>query len=141
MAVTLDIGEPNNIHPADKQGVGDRLASWALAKDYKMKVPYSGPLYKSMKITGDSVVVSFDFANHGLALKDTGADSGFLIAGEDQRFVKADVIVRGNKLILHGTIVKKPLAVRYAWSNTARATLFNVEGLPASSFRSDDWEK
>jgi sialate O-acetylesterase len=140
MAVTLDIGEPNNIHPADKQSVGERLACWALAKDYSKKVPYSGPLYKSMKIAGDSVVVSFDYADHGLELRNSGPDSGFLIAGTDRRFVKADAMVKGSKLILHSTDVKSPLAVRYAWSNTPAATLFNAEGFPASSFRTDDWD-
>ncbi len=128
MAVTLDIGEPENIHPADKQSVGERLARWALAKDYNKEVPYSGPLYKSMKITGDSVIVSFDHADHGLALKVVGADSGFLIAGGDRKFVKADVMVKGSKLILYSAIVKNPLAVRYAWSNTPSATLFERGG-------------
>jgi sialate O-acetylesterase len=140
MVVTLDIGETNNIHPADKQSVGERLARWALAKDYRMRAPFSGPLYRSMKIEGDSIVVSFDHAEKGLLLKENGSNGEFLIAGEDRRFVTAEARVAGRQLILHSALVKNPVSVRYAWSNTASATLFNVDGLPASSFRTDDWE-
>ena len=141
MAVTLDIGEPENIHPADKQSVGERLAFWALAKDYKKKVPFSGPLYRSMKIKGDSIIVSFDFAGRGLLLKEERSNTEFLIAGEDRQFVKAEAVADGKQLIVFSARVRNPVSVRYAWSNTAKATLFNVEGLPASSFRTDEWQK
>jgi sialate O-acetylesterase len=140
MAVTLDVGDPKNIHPADKKTVGERLARWALAKDYKKRVPFSGPLYRSMKTVGDSIIVSFDYADKGLLLKEDGSNTEFLIAGQDRAFVKADVKVKGKQLILCSAKVRNPVSVRYAWSNTGKATLFNVEGLPASSFRTDDWE-
>ncbi|MGE5804377.1 MAG: sialate O-acetylesterase [Ignavibacteria bacterium] len=140
MAVTLDIGELDNIHPADKKDVGERLALWALAKDYNKKFFYSGPLYKSMKIDGDKIILSFDYAYGGLVLKEDNSEKNFFIAGEDKKFIIPDVKVDGKQLIINSPQIKNPVAVRYAWSNTAKATLFNSEGLPASSFRTDDWE-
>jgi len=141
MAVTLDIGNVDNIHPADKQDVGKRLALWALAKTYNEDVKYSGPLYKSMKTEGDKIVISFDYADDGLVLKPVNGDNNFLIAGIDSNFVKADAKVDGNKLIVYSNEIKNPVAVRYAWSNTAEATLFNKEGLPASTFKTDNWKE
>ena len=87
MAVTLDIGEPDNIHPADKKDVGERLAFWALAKNYNKKVFYSGPLYKSMKIDGDKIIFSFDYADGGLVVKDVNSEENFFIAGEDKNLL------------------------------------------------------
>jgi sialate O-acetylesterase len=139
MAVTLDIGNANNIHPAYKQEVGERLASWALAETYDKDVPYSGPLYKSMKIENDKIILSFDYSDGGLIIKEANGENNFLIAGEDKVFKKASVKVDGDKLILYSSEIKNPLAVRYTWSNTAEATLFNKAGLPASTFRTDDW--
>jgi sialate O-acetylesterase len=140
MAVTLDIGEANNIHPADKQDVGKRLALWALAKNYNKKVVYSGPLYKSMKIDGNKIIISFDFADGGLVLNHIEGADNFLIAGKDHKFMKAHVKIEGKQLIVANPEISNPVAVRYAWSNTAQGTLFNKAGLPASSFRTDDWE-
>jgi sialate O-acetylesterase len=141
MAVTLDIGNVNNIHPADKQDVGKRLALWALAKNYGKDIAYSGPLYKSMEIEDNKIVLSFDYADDGLVLKPINGENNFLIAGKDGNFVKANVKVDGTRLIVSGNQIKNPVAVRYAWSNTAEATLFNKEGLPASTFKTDDWDK
>ena len=141
MAVTLDIGNPGNIHPADKQDVGKRLALCALAKTYGRKVTFSGPLYRSMKKKKDSIELSFDYAGKGLVLK-TGPDgSGFQIAGTDSVFRNAVVQVRGAILVVSHPDIKNPLAVRYAFTNTAFGTLFNKDGLPASSFRTDDWDR
>ncbi|HSR17373.1 MAG TPA: sialate O-acetylesterase, partial [Ignavibacteriaceae bacterium] len=132
MAVTLDIGEPDNIHPADKKNVGERLALWALAKDYNKEFFYSGPLYKSMKIDSDKIILSFDYAYGGLVLKEDNSEKNFSIAGEDKKFIIADVKVEGVQLIINSPQIKNPVSVIYAWSNTAKATLFNSEGLPAT---------
>jgi sialate O-acetylesterase len=141
MAVTMDIADPTNIHPANKADVGGRLAWWALAKVYKKKVMYSGPLYKSMKIDKQNAIVSFDYAEKGLVIKEVNGEHNFTIAGEDSIFRKAMVKVAGKRLIISNSEISSPRAVRYAWSNTDRGTLFNREGLPASSFRTNDWEK
>jgi sialate O-acetylesterase len=140
MVVTLDIGNPKNIHPTDKLDVGGRLASWALAKTYKKNTAYTGPVYKSMKRLKGSLELSFDHADKGLVLTGGTLGNGFQIAGNDHVFVNAFVQVRGNKLIVSHPDLKDPLAVRYAFTNTSGATLFNTDGLPASSFRTDDWE-
>lgn len=139
MAVTLDIGNPNNIHPADKKDVGERLARWALAKDYGKKVVYSGPLYQAMQVKNEKIILSFKYTNGGLVLKPRDGDHHFLIAGQDSVFKKAEVKIKGSKLVISNPEIKKPVAVRYAWSNTAESTLFNGAGLPASSFRTDNW--
>ncbi|OPZ71844.1 MAG: Glycosyl hydrolases family 2, sugar binding domain [bacterium ADurb.Bin478] len=138
MAVTLDIGHPQNIHPGNKLDVGKRLALWALAKDYKKKVTYSGPLYQRIRIQGDQIKVYFDHCGTGLAAGPSGLHH-FEIAGADHRFYPAQASLSKNQVIVKAVKVKQPVAVRYAWSNTADASLFNKEGLPASSFRSDDW--
>ncbi len=138
MAVTLDIGNPQNIHPANKLDGGKRLALWALAKDYKQKTVYSGPLYQRIKIQGDQLKVYFDHCGTGLAAGPSGLQH-FEIAGADRRFYPAQASLNKDQVIVKSVEVKHPVAVRYAWSNTADASLFNKEGLPASSFRSDDW--
>jgi sialate O-acetylesterase len=140
LVVTLDIGNPDNIHPANKKDVGERLARWALAKDYGKKVVYSGPLYRSMKVVNDKIILSFKHTNGGLVLKERNGEHHFLIAGQDSVFKKAEVKIKGKKLVLSNPEIKKPVAVRYAWSNTDEGTLFNGAGLPASSFRTDNWK-
>ena len=141
MVVTLDIATVNNIHPPDKQDVGKRLALWALAKNYNKNIPYSGPLYKSLKIKKGEAVLSFEHAGKGLIFKAIDGETNFIIAGKDQKFVKAQVKVDGKKLIVYSPDVKEPAAVRYAWSNKGEATLFNKELLPASTFRTDNWDE
>jgi sialate O-acetylesterase len=140
MAVTLDIGNAKNIHPADKQDVGARLALWALARTYQKEVPYSGPLLKSVKKNKGSIELLFERAEGGLVVRRGPQGSGFQIAGADRVFKDAIVRVRGNRLIVSNPEVTSPEAVRYAFSNTPDATLFNKGGLPAPSFRTDDWE-
>lgn len=140
MAVTLDIGNPDDIHPADKKDVGERLALWALAKTYNKKINYSGPVYKSMKIVKDKIKLTFDFAKTGLVIKELNGENNFMIAGPDKVFKKAEIKIEGNKLIVYSDEVKNPVAVRYAFTNISEATLFNNYGLPSSSFRTDDWD-
>jgi len=140
MAVTMDIATVNNIHPPNKLDVGKRLALWALAKDYaKTDLVFSGPIYKSMKVEGDKIRVSFDYAAPGLQARDGKAITHMTIAGADKKFVEAGAVIDGNTLLVSSATVKKPISVRYGWSNTAVPNLENKAGLPASSFRTDDW--
>lgn len=141
MAVTLDIGTPENVHPGNKKDVGNRLAVWALAKDYKKKISYSGPIFKSYNVSANKIVLSFDNADGGLVIKDDKGGTNFIIAGEDSVFKYANVKVEGKKLLLSNPEIAKPIAARYAWSNTPKGTLFNKKNLPASSFRTDNWKK
>lgn len=138
MAVTMDIGNPRNIHPRNKQDVGKRLALWALAKDYGIKnIVYSGPLYKSMKVEGNRIRLFFDHVDGGLAAKG-GPLTHFTIAGEDNDFVEANARIDGDTIVVSSDKVEKPVAVRYAWTNDAEPNLFNKANLPASSFRTDN---
>lgn len=137
MVVTLDIGNPQNIHPANKQEVGRRLSLWALAHTYGEKsVICSGPLYKSLQIQGDKAVVSFENTQGGLVAKKGHLD-WFEIAGQDGHFVPAHAVIQGNKVVVTATGVDHPTAVRFAWKDTAEPDLFNGAGLPASSFTSE----
>ncbi len=140
MAVTMDIGDPNNIHPADKIDVGDRLARWALAKTYGLKIEPSGPLPTKVSRTRRFVVIRFDHAGKGLVLKDTTNGTGFTIAGADSVFHPASVRLSKQSIRVFAPSVSNPLAVRYAFTDTSHATLFNKDGLPAPSFRTDGWE-
>lgn len=139
MAVALDIGQQMDIHPKNKQDVGDRLARWALAKTYGRKdIVYSGPIYKKMRIEDGKIRIFFDYADDGLTARD-GVLSDFVIAGADGHFVPAQAVIDGNTVLVSSEAVKKPAAVRYGWSNWVVGSLFNKAGLPASSFRTDDW--
>jgi sialate O-acetylesterase len=139
MAVTLDVGSARTIHPPNKQEVGRRLALVALAKTYGKKIVSSGPLYHSKISVGDRIELVFGDAGRGLVLTQSERGNGFQVAGEDRVFRNADVAVRGSRLLVSSPQVKRPVAVRYAFGNVSQATLYNSEGLPASSFRTDDW--
>jgi sialate O-acetylesterase len=139
MVVTLDIGNPQNIHPANKPDVGERLALWALAKDYGKDVVYSGPLYHSMEVQGTSIALTFTYTDGGIVTKDMKL-TGFEIAGNNGVFVKANATIKDGKVLVSSPRVAIPVAARYAWDNTTEASLFNGHGLPASSFRTDNWE-
>jgi len=139
MAVTIDIGNATNIHPLDKQDVGKRLALWALAKNYGKQIVYSGPLYKSMSPDGSSIRVKFDYVGGGLAARDNKPLTWFTVAGEDRKFVEATAKIDGDSIVVSSSQVAKPVAVRFAWNQTPDANLVNIEGLPASAFRTDKW--
>jgi sialate O-acetylesterase len=141
MVVTLDIGNPDDIHPANKQDVGKRLALWALAKTYKKSAAFSGPLYRTMKIKKNTIVLSFDYVGKGLVLREHSNGNEFQIAGEDSLFKNAVLRIVGAKLVVSHPDITHPKAVRYAFSDVSEATLFNKEGLPASSFRTDNWQR
>ncbi|MBN2292069.1 MAG: 9-O-acetylesterase [Pirellulales bacterium] len=139
MAVTTDIDDINEIHPINKQVVGERLALWALAQTYNRKdVVFSGPLYKSMEIEGKKVRLHFDYADGGLTAKG-GKLTHFTIAGKDRNFLPAEAIIDGDTIIVSSKLVNEPTAVRFGWDNAAVPNLFNKAGLPASPFRTDDW--
>jgi len=140
MAVTTDIGNISDIHPKNKQEVGRRLALWALADTYGRELVYSGPLYKSHKIEGNKVRLNFEHTGGGLVAKDGEPLTHFTIAGEDKKFVPAKAEIDGDTVVVSSGEVAKPVAVRFAWTDTAEPNLFNTEGLPASPFRTDDFE-
>ena len=131
--VTIDHGEKDNIHPADKKPIGERLALEARRVIYNEKVTGCGPLYDVSVVAGASIVVRFT----GDALKKGG--SGFTIAGEDKKFLPATAIIRGNTVVVSSPEVPNPVAVRYAWESWPTVGLFDVNGLPASPFRTDEW--
>ncbi len=141
-AVITDIGEANDIHPKNKQDVGYRLALVAEKVAYGKDIVYSGPQYQSMKKEDNKIVLSFSNIGGGLKIKDKyGYVKGFAVAGEDQKFVWAKAFIEGDKVVVYNDEIKNPLAVRYAWGNNPDdANLYNQEGLPASSFRTDDWK-
>ncbi|MBN1805166.1 MAG: hypothetical protein JW837_07945 [Sedimentisphaerales bacterium] len=139
MAVIIDIGEANDIHPKNKQDVGKRLALWALAKNYKKDIVYSGPLFKRMNVEGNKAILSFDHIGSGLMARSSGKLEGFAIAGADRKFVRASADIEGDKVVVSSEKVPEPAAVRYAWADNPVCNLYNKEGLPASPFRTDSW--
>ncbi len=139
MAVTIDIGEADNIHPRNKQEVGRRLALGALKVAYGRNVVSSGPLYDSMNVQDGKVHISFTETGSGLLVKGDSPLRGFAIAGEDRKFVWADAQIEGDKVAVSSQAVPHPVAVRYGWESNPDCNLYNREGLPASPFRTDDW--
>jgi sialate O-acetylesterase len=139
MAVTIDIGDPANIHPKDKQDVADRLTRIALANTYGRKIEYSGPIYDSMKVEGNSIRLQFTHVTGGLVAK--GGDlKTFTIAGKDGKFVPATARIDHDTLVVSSPDVVEPAAVRYAWDNYPEGcNLYNGDGLPAAPFRTDKW--
>ncbi len=137
MAVTIDVGDPDNVHPPDKQTVAARLALAARALAYGETIEYSGPLFRQATPEGDAVRVWFDHAAHGLVAKG-GALQGFEIAGEDGHFVTATASIDGTTVLVTNVRVAAPKQVRYGWSNAPTVNLFNSDGLPASPFTSED---
>lgn len=140
MAVITDLVDNiGDIHPRNKLDVGNRLALWALAKTYDKKdVVYSGPLYKSMKIEGDKVHLSFAHAK-GLKSRDDKPLSEFQIAGADGKFVAATARIDGDSVIVSSDSVTAPKHVRFGWHKVANPNLVNGAGLPASPFQTDNW--
>ena len=138
MAVATDIGEAKNVHPKNKQDVGDRLARIALANVYGRQMEFSGPVYASMKIEGNAIRVQFSHLGGGLVVKGGGPLKWFVIAGADLKFVPADATIDGGTVVVSSPEVTAPVAVRYAWVNfPAGCNLFNAAGLPAPQFRTD----
>ncbi len=140
MAVITDVGEEHDIHPTKKQPGGHRLALAAEAIAYHEPIEYSGPVFKSMKTKGYNAILSFDHLGGGLVAKG-GELIGFSIAGPDHKFVWAIAEIRGDKVVAHSRFISDPVAVRYGWANYPVVNLWNKAGLPASPFRTDDFER
>jgi sialate O-acetylesterase len=133
MAVTIDVGDPNDIHPTNKRDVGSRLALLARATVYGEHIEYSGPLFRQVTRESKGLRVSFD---HAEGLRATGeVVKGFEIAGEDGKYQVANAVIQGSTIVLSNTIVVAPVSVRYGWSNNPDCNLFNRDQLPASPFQ------
>ena len=141
LSVTIDIGEWNDIHPLNKEDVGKRLALAALKTAYGEKgIVSSGPVYKSMKIKKDKIILSFSDVGSGLKIARGENLKHFAIAGNDKKFVWAKAVIKGKKIEVYHDAIQNPIAVRYGWAdNPDCANLYNKENLPASPFRTDDW--
>ena len=138
LAVTIDTGDPDNIHPIDKQVVGDRLAYCALGEHYGLKIPYAGPTLSKVEAVPGAMKLDFDHTDGGLVVK--GDKLGeFTIAGADHKWYWADAHIQNDSVIVSSSSVPEPRAVRYAWQANPAATLYNGAGLPAVPFRTDDW--
>lgn len=136
MVVTTDVGNATDIHPKQKEPVGDRLALAARALAYGEKIEYSGPIFDTMKADGNRAVLTFKHIGTGLVAKD-GELKGFKIAGADKNFVPAKATIEGKTVVVSAEGVTAPAAVRYGWDNVPDVNLYNKEGLPASPFRTD----
>lgn len=142
MAVTSDIGESSDIHPRNKQDVGDRLAAEALRIAYGQNRVTSGPVFDGMTVDDNRVTVTFKNTGGGLMTKDKyGYLRGFEVAGDDQKFCPARAFIVGNKVLVNASMVAAPVAVRYGWANdNGEVNLYNKEGFPAVPFRTDNWK-
>ncbi len=143
--VITDLGEANDIHPKNKRDVAERLARWALAKDYGMKLVYRSPELKESKFEGGKALLTFDFAPQGLRTIDVDEVKGFALCGADQKWVWAKASILGgskkgtNQIEVSSPQVPQPVAVRYAWSDNPICNVFSAEGLPVTPFRTDDF--
>jgi sialate O-acetylesterase len=135
MAVAIDVGEPKDIHPKNKQDVGLRLALAARAIAYGQAVEYSGPVFRTASVEGSAMRVYFTHAD-GMAAKGSEL-KGFEVAGADGKFVPAEGKVEGNTILVSNSSVAAPMSVRYGWADDPGCNLVNQAGLPASSFRSE----
>ncbi|MDD5261193.1 MAG: sialate O-acetylesterase [Methylacidiphilales bacterium] len=147
MAVTIDIGNTTDIHPKDKLDVGLRLALAARHIAYGQDLVYSGPIYDSMKVEGNKIIISFTNVGGGLKIggppwsqKIPAELTGFAIAGDDKNWLWARAEIDGDKVVVTSDQVPAPVAVRYGWANSPPVDLYNKEGLPASPFRTDTWQ-
>jgi len=140
MACLMDVGEKQSIHPADKEVAGERLAYLALAKTYGLKgIQYSGPVLKEMKVEGSLVYLTFEHAENGLTT--FGKElANFKVAGKNGRYYPATASITRDGITLYSPKVQEPITIRYAFDDFVIGELFNTEGLPASSFRTDDWK-
>jgi sialate O-acetylesterase len=138
MVTSSDLG--SGVHPINKSGYGARAARVALGMVYDRETEIYGPLYQSHQVTGDKVHVRFTHVGKGLAVRHADKLQGFAVAGEDKVFHWADAVIDGETVVLSSDQVPRPVAVRYAWSRTHPwANLFNKDGLPALTFRTDSW--
>ena len=139
-AVIIDLGDAQDIHPKNKQDVANRLARWALVRDYGLKIACQSPTFKSMEKQGDKVILHFDHVGGGLKTADIKELRGFAVAASDHKFVPAEAKIVGPAAIeVRSSQVSAPAAVRYAWADNPICNLYSNEGLPLTPFRTDDW--
>ena len=136
MTVINDADDTLDVHPGNKQPVGERLALAARGLVYKEKIEFMGPIYQSMKVVGNTIELSFTHTGKGLVAKN-GDLKDFTIAGSDRKFVPATAVIKDNKVIVSAEGINKPEAVRLGWRLCPQINLYNEEGLPASPFRTD----
>ncbi len=135
MAVTIDIGDPADVHPTNKRDVGHRLALAARAIAYGEVLEYSGPLFRQVTREERALRIWFD---HAQGLQAKGAEvQGFEIAAADGKFIPAAARIEGSSVVVFSPSLESPISVRYGWANAPKCNLFNRAGLPASPFRSD----
>lgn len=139
MACAIDLGEADDIHPKNKQDVGKRLALLALKQVYGQDVLAMGPVFQDFEICEDKIIIRFETFGSLLATDENISLEGFAIAGEDKKFVWATATINGNTVEVSSELVKKPVAVRYAWADNPKCNLRNSDGLPAYPFRTDAW--
>ena len=137
VAPTMDIGDLEELHFTNKQDVGRRLAQWALTTVYDRPVRYAGPLYRSMTIEEAKIRIHFKYTGDGLSTRDGRPPTHFTIAGADKKFYPAQANIDDHTVVVHADQVPRPVAVRFAWTDTAIPNLLNSHGLPASIFRTD----
>jgi sialate O-acetylesterase len=138
VAVITDVGDKDDIHPNKKAPVGARLALAARGLAYGEEIEYSGPVYQSMKVQENKVILTFAHVGQGLEARD-GELKGFAICGQDKKFVWANAHIQGNTVVVSSPLVDNPIAVRYGWADFPVVNLWNKDGLPASPFRTDDF--
>ncbi len=141
MAVAIDLGEAETIHPANKREVGRRLSLIALSRDYGKHEIWTGPQFQYMTTTGDTVRAYFRHAEDGLKTIDGQAPRGFAVAGADHKFYWASAKIQGEAIVLTCPDVPHPVAVRYGWADNPDCSLYNTTGLPSVPFRTDNWDK
>jgi sialate O-acetylesterase len=139
MAVTIDVGDPKDLHPTNKRPVGERLALVALAKTYGRKIPYAAPFVKDVQFSGSKAVVRFERTKDELRIRSGKKLLGFMLAGNDRTFHPAEAVLKGNEVTVTSSSVKKPVSVRYAWADNPECNLITKSGLPVAPFRSDTW--
>ena len=139
MICSIDVGEANDIHPRNKQDIGNRLALLAKKIIYKKNVIYTGPKYDNHQIKDDNIIVNWTLTGDSLKTNDGLQPREFAIASDDKIFYRANVLIDKCKTILNSTEVKQPVAVRYAWNNNPNCNLTDESGLPALPFRTDSW--
>jgi len=140
MAITIDVGDPTNVHGPNKAPIGQRLARLALANTYGRTGECTGPTFESATVVGAAIQVNFTHVGGGLVASDGGPLKYFTIAGADKKFVPAEARIDGDKVVVSSPQVEKPMAVRYAWVNVpVGCNLFNKAGFPAAPFRNDQW--
>ena len=140
MAVTIDTAADGDLHPKDKQPVGNRLALLAAHQVYRKETASFSPMYRSHSREGTVMRLNFARAEGGLLTKDGGSARGFAVAGADRNFVWAEAKIEGEQVIVSSPGIMEPVAVRYGWANHPVISVFNKKGLPLAPFRTDDWE-